>query len=163
MLILNSGGTFNKRYDARSGELEVPYDSIALVKILDSVESKYDMAGVVFKDSLEIDLEDRKTITNIIMESKDSSFVLIHGTDTMDKTAEFLDAIFDDRKIVLTGAMKPYEIEKSEASFNLGMAMGFLKAKPKNGVYICMNGYVKKWNKLVKNKSIGRFEVVKES
>ena len=38
---------------------------------------------------------------------------------------------FKDRKIVLTGAMKPYEIDKSEASFNLGMAMGFLKAKPK--------------------------------
>lgn len=163
MLILNSGGTFNKRYDAKSGLLEVPFDSIAVMKILTSVESKYDLAGVVFKDSLEMDLEDRKTITNIIMESKDSSFLIIHGTDTMHETAEFLNEIFDDRKIVITGAMKPFEIDKTEASFNLGMSMGFLKAKPKNGVYICMNGHVKVWDRLVKNKSVGKFEVVKKS
>ena len=59
--------------------------------------------------------------------------------------------------------MKPYEINNTEASFNLGMAMGFLKAKPKNGVYICMNGHIKSWNRLVKNKNVGKFEVVKES
>ena len=89
MLILNSGGTLNKRYDKSNGELEVPYDSIAIVKILAQVESKYDLAGVIFKDSLEMDIEDRKTLTNIIMESKDSSFLIIHGTDTMHQTAEF--------------------------------------------------------------------------
>ena len=162
MLILNSGGTLNKRYNARDGEFEVPFDSIAVIKILNSVESKYDLAGVVFKDSLDMDLDDRKQITNIIMESKDSNFLIIHGTDTMHDTAQFLDEIFDDRKIILTGAMKPYEIDQSEASFNLGMSMGFLKAKPKNGVYICMNGHIKSWDRLVKNKQIGKFEVVKK-
>lgn len=162
MLILNSGGTLNKRYDKSNGELEVPYDSIAIVKILAQVESKYDLAGVIFKDSLEMDIEDRKTLTNIIMESKDSSFLIIHGTDTMHETAQFLDEIFDDRKIIITGAMKPYEIDNTEASFNIGMSMGFLKAKPKNGVYICMNGHIKNWNRLVKNKQIGKFEVVKK-
>ena len=96
MLILNSGGTFNKRYNEKIGELEVPYDSVAVNKILSSVESKYDLAGVVFKDSLEMDLEDIKMITNIIMESSDKNFIIIHGTDTMNKTAEFLDEIFED-------------------------------------------------------------------
>jgi len=162
VLILNSGGTFNKRYNAKSGELEVPFDSVAVVKILTSVESKYDLAGVVFKDSVEMDLEDRKMLTKIIMESKDTNFIIIHGTDTMDLTAEFLDEIFEDRKIVITGAMKPFEVDNTEASFNLGMSMGFLKAKPKNGVYICMNGHVKSWNRIVKNKSVGKFEVVKK-
>lgn len=162
MLILNSGGTLNKRYDVVSGEFEVPFDSMAVVKILQSVSSKYDMAGVVFKDSLNMDLEDRKMIADIIMESKDSVFLIIHGTDTMHQTAQFLDEVFDDRKIVITGAMKPFELDNIEASFNIGMAMGFLKAKPKNGVYICMNGYVKNWNKLTKNKQIGKFEVVKK-
>ena len=162
MLILNSGGTLNKRYDKSSGELEVPYDSVAIVKILAQVESKYDLAGVIFKDSLEMDIEDRKTLTNIIMESTDSSFLIIHGTDTMHETAQFLDEIFDDRKIIITGAMKPYEIDNTEASFNIGMSIGFLKAKPKNGVYICMNGHIKNWNRLVKNKQIGKFEVVKK-
>lgn len=162
MLILNSGGTLNKRYDVNSAEFEVPFDSMAIVKILQSVTSKYDMAGVVFKDSLDMDLEDRKKITDIIMESKDNTFLIIHGTDTMHQTAQFLDEVFDDRKIVITGAMKPFELDNIEASLNIGMAMGFLKAKPKNGVYICMNGYVKNWNKLTKNKQIGKFEVVKK-
>ena len=162
MLILNSGGTFNKRYNKINGEFEVPYDSLAVVRVLDSVDSKYDLAGVIFKDSLDMDIEDRKTLTNIIMESKDSSFLIIHGTDTMHETAQFLDEIFEDRKIVITGAMKPYEIDKSEASFNIGMSMGFLKAKPKNGVYICMNGYIKNWSRLTKNKQLGKFELVKK-
>lgn len=163
MLILNSGGTLNKRYDAKDGTLEVPFDSVAISKILTSVESKFDLAGVVFKDSIDFELEDRKMITDIIMESKDTTFLIIHGTDTMHETAEFLDAIFDDRKIVLTGAMKPFEIDKIEASLNVGMSMGFLKAKPKNGVYICMNGFVKHWSKITKNKSIGKFELVKQN
>ena len=163
MLILNCGGTFNKRYDQINGELDVPYDSLAISRILRSVESKYDLAGVVFKDSLEMDIQDIKSIANIIHESKDSNFLIVHGTDTMNKTAEFLAEVFTDRRIVLTGAMKPYEIDQSESSFNLGMSMGFLKAKPKNGVYICMNGHIKSWDRLVKNKQIGKFEVVKKS
>ena len=163
MLILNSGGTLNKRYDARNGEFEVPFDSIAIVKILTSVESKYDMAGVVFKDSLDMDMSDRKKIADIIMESTDSSFLIIHGTDTMHQSAQFFDEVFKDRKIVLTGAMKPFELDNIESSFNIGMAMGFLKAKPKNGVYICMNGHIKNWQRLVKNTSIGKFEVVKKN
>jgi len=160
MLILNSGGTFNKRYNPLNGELEVPCDSQAVENILSHVESDYDMAGVMFKDSLDMDINDRKILAAIIMESKDNRFLLVHGTDTMDETAHFLDEIFDDRVIVLTGAMKPFEIDNVEASFNLGMAMGFLNAKSDYGVYICMNGHVQKWDKLQKNRELGKFELV---
>lgn len=160
MLILNSGGTFNKRYNSLLGELEVPYDNMAIEKILQSVSVSYDLAGVVYKDSLEMTLEDRKMLANIIMESSDTHFLVVHGTDTMDLTAEFLDTVFDNRVIILTGAMKPFEIDPIEASLNLGIAIGFLKAANENGVYICMNGYVQKWNTIVKNKNIGKFELV---
>ena len=146
MLILNSGGTFNKIYNKIDGELEVPYNNDAIEQILQTYEDSYDLAGVVYKDSLEIQSDDRKMIANIIAHSQDKEFVLIHGTDTMDKTAEFLDTIFEDRVIVLVGAMKPFEIDKVEATLNLGMAIGFLKAKPQNGVYICMSGYIAPWN-----------------
>ncbi|NPA59955.1 MAG: asparaginase [Epsilonproteobacteria bacterium] len=161
MLILNSGGTFNKRYNEISGELEVPYDNYALEKILDSLEIKYDLAGVVYKDSLDMDMEDRKMLVRIIMESKDDTFIIVHGTDTMHITAEFLAEIFDDRKIVLTGAMKPFEIDGVESSLNLGISIGFLSANVENGVYICMNGFVKEYKNIVKNRDLGKFEVVK--
>ena len=161
MLILNSGGTFYKRYNEISGELDVPYDNYAIERILDSASIDFNLAGVVYKDSIEMDSDDRKMIANIIRESKEDSFVIIHGTDTIHLTAEFLNEVFQDRKIVLTGAMKPLEIESVEASFNLGMAIGFLNAEPKFGVYISMSGIVDIWNNVEKNRSIGKFERVR--
>ena len=160
MLILNSGGTFNKRYNSINGELEVPYDNYAIEKILDSFNCDYNLAGVVYKDSLDMDLNDRKMLANIIMESKDDIFIIIHGTDTMKLTAEFLSEIFDDKKIILVGAMSPFEIDEIESSLNLGIAIGFSKSVPDNGVYICMNGHVEFWDKIEKNLTKGKFEVV---
>lgn len=160
MLILNTGGTLNKRYNLLNGELEVPVDNLAIERILESINTKYKLAGVVYKDSLEMDVNDRKMLANIIMESTDDTFVIIHGTDTMDITAEFLDEIFDDRKIILVGAMKPFEIDNVESSFNIGMAIGFAKAVENFGVYICMSGYVETWDKIKKNKAKGKFELV---
>ena len=160
MLILNSGGTFNKRYNETNGTLEVPYDNYTEEQILQSIKQKYALAGVVYKDSLDMDVNDRKMLANIIMESKEDTFVIIHGTDTMDLSAEFLDEIFDDRKIILTGAMKPFEIDNIEATLNLGMAIGYSKAVEEKGVYICMNGIIAPWNKIVKNKRLGKFELV---
>ena len=160
MLILNSGGTFNKRYNPISGTLDVPYDNKAIEEIMGHVSGGYNLAGVVYKDSLEMEMEDRKMIANIIHHSEEKQFIIVHGTDTMHITAEFLSEIFDDRVIVLTGAMKPFEIERSEASFNLGMSLGFLSAKVHNGVYICMSGLVLPWDQIEKNREIGKFESV---
>ncbi len=159
MLILNSGGTFNKRYNMLSGELEVPVDNYAIERILESFENKPPLAGVVYKDSLEMDMNDRKMIADIIYHSTEREFVIVHGTDTMDITAEFLSEIFEDRIIVLTGAMKPFEIDNVEASLNLGLAIGFASSCEKDGVYICMSGYIEPWDKIKKNKNLGRFEV----
>ncbi|WP_457744685.1 asparaginase domain-containing protein [Sulfurimonas sp.] len=161
MLILNSGGTFNKKYNEMTGELEVPYDNFIIEKILASTDVKYNLAGAVYKDSLQMTFDDRKMIANILMESVEKKFLLVHGTDTMNLTAEFLDEIFDDRIIVLTGAMKPFEIDKVEASLNLGMSIGFLKAVSENGIYICMSGHIERWNKIEKNREIGKFQVVR--
>ena len=161
MLILNSGGTFNKRYNMLNGKLEVPFDNIAIESILESVHSPYSLAGVVYKDSLDIDANDRIMLANIMQESVEKSFIIVHGTDTMEKSAEFFDEVFDDRLIVITGSMKPYEIDKVESSLNLGIALGFVQACEKKGVYICMNGYVKPYSELVKNRFKGKFELVR--
>ncbi|ADN09620.1 asparaginase domain-containing protein [Sulfurimonas autotrophica] len=161
MLILNSGGTFNKRYNEISGELEVPYDNAAIERILYSTQEIYNLAGVVYKDSLDMDTNDRRMLADIIRESSEDTFVIVHGTDTMDLSAEFLDEVFDDRKIILTGAMKPFEIDYIEASLNLGMAIGYAKAVEMNGVYICMSGLVEPWKNIAKNRNLGKFEIVR--
>ena len=162
MIILNSGGTFNKRYNPLSGQLEVPYDNEAVETILSYFSTKIELAGVIYKDSLEMTLEDRKMLTNIIYESKERVFIVVHGTDTMDQTAEFFANIFEDRIIVLTGAMIPFEIDPIEASANLALAIGYAKACDKNGIYIAMQGEVASWDKIVKNRAEGRFEIVED-
>ncbi len=160
MKILNTGGTFNKRYNPLSGDMEVPYDNYALEVMMKDFLSPIDMAGVLYKDSLEFTMDDRKMLTNIIHADEEKVFVVIHGTDTMELTAEFLDAVFEDRIIILTGAMSPFEIDAVEASVNFGLAVGFAKACEKNGVYLCMNGEIQAFGKLVKNRSLGKFEIV---
>lgn len=161
MLILNIGGTFNKRYNPLNGELEVPFDNHAVEKILNSFDIDYNLAGLIYKDSLEMDINDRKMLANIIMESSEENFIIIHGTDTMSLSAEFLDEVFNDRKIVFVGAMKPFEIDNIEATLNLGVAIGFTKGSVINGVYICMNGHVEPWNSIEKNTKLGKFELVR--
>jgi L-asparaginase len=161
MLILNSGGTFNKRYNRINGELEVPFDNNAIESILKSVNKKYPLAGVVYKDSLDMTLDDRSKLANIIRESQENIFVVIHGTDTMHLSAAFFSEVFEDKIIILTGSMVPFEIDKVEASFNLGMALGFSKAILKPGVYICMSGLIERYEKIEKNRSLGKFELVK--
>ncbi|MBU0631328.1 asparaginase [bacterium] len=160
MKILNTGGTFNKRYNPLNGEMQVPFDNNALDEMMSSFINRIDMAGVLYKDSLEFTPDDRKMLANIINADEEKVFIIIHGTDTMDLTAGFLDAVFDDRIIILTGAMSPFKIDSVESSVNFGMAVGYAKCCKQNGVYICMNGEVQPFNKLIKNRSLGKFEIV---
>lgn len=161
MLILNTGGTFNKRYNPLSGEMEVPYDNLAVEKIVSTFTYDIEMAGLIYKDSLDMNMDDRKMMAKIIAASEDTHFIIIHGTDTMHISAAFLDEVLEDKVIVFTGAMIPFEIDTIEATANLAMALGFAKSTTAPGVYICMQGSVERHDKLVKNKTLGRFEVVK--
>ena len=61
--VLNTGGTFNKRYNPIKGQLEVPSDNIALDKIVKSCFNvQFDIKNIVSKDSLDFTHEDRETI-----------------------------------------------------------------------------------------------------
>ncbi len=160
MLILNTGGTFNKRYNPITGEMEVPYDNLAVEKILATFTYEVQMAGLIYKDSLDMDMDDRKMMAKIISASSDTHFVIIHGTDTMDKSAIFLDEVLEDKVIIFTGAMVPCEVDPLEATANLAMALGFAKGMTTPGVYICMQGSVERHDRLVKNRTLGKFELV---
>ena len=161
MLILNTGGTFNKRYNPLTGEMEVPFDNLAVEKVLSTFTYDVELAGLIYKDSLDMDLDDRKMMTKIIAASSETHFVIIHGTDTMDMSAAFLDEVLEGKVVVFTGAMIPFEIDSVEATANLAMALGFAKSTTTPGVYICMQGSVERHDRLVKNKTLGRFEIVK--
>ncbi len=160
MKIMNTGGTFNKRYNTITGELEVPFDNLAIEEIVRNFSYDVDIAGMLYKDSLEMDQIDRDQLTAILSADDEDVFVVVHGTDTMHLTAEQLAEYLPDRVIVLVGAMTPFSIDKSEASVNLGMALGFAATQPAAGVYICMSGIIAPFDRIVKNREAGRFEIV---
>ena len=156
--VINTGGTFNKRYNPISGELEVPKDSLALDEIISYCYNiDFDVLNIISKDSLDMNDYDRELIVRTIKNCKNQNIIIVHGTDTMDLTAKYLDEKIKDKTIVLTGAMLPISINKVEATLNFASAIGFLNANIKNGIYISMHGSVKNYKKLIKNREIGQF------
>ena len=156
--VINTGGTFNKRYNPLSGELDVPKDSLALDEIISYCYNiDFDVLNVISKDSLDMSDADREFIVKTIKNCKNENIIIVHGTDTIDLTASFIDENIKDKTIVLTGAMLPISINKIEATLNFSQAIGFLNANIENGIYISMHGSVKNYKKLIKNREIGQF------
>ena len=156
--VINTGGTFNKRYNPIIGELEVPKDSLALDEIISYCYNiDFEVLNIISKDSLEMNDDDRELIVKTIKNCKNQNIIIVHGTDTMDLTAKYLDEKIKDKKIILTGAMLPISINKIEATLNFSQAIGFLNANIENGIYISMHGSVKNYKKLIKNRELGKF------
>ena len=156
--VINTGGTFNKRYNPLSGELDVPKDSLALDEIISYCYNiDFDVLNIISKDSLEMNDDDRELIVRTIKNCKNQNIIIVHGTDTMDLTAKYLDEKIKDKTIILTGAMFPISINKVEATLNFSQAIGFLNANIKNGIYISMHGSVKNYKNIKKNRKIGQF------
>jgi len=156
--IINTGGTFNKRYNPLKGILEVPSDNIALDKIISSCHNvEFEIKNIVSKDSLDMDDNDRKIITDAVNETNNDKIIIIHGTDTVDLTSAFLRKQVLNKKIVFTGAMVPMSIDEVEATMNFSQALGFLSANVENGIYLAMHGVVVDASKLVKDRSVGKF------
>ncbi|AOO64380.1 asparaginase domain-containing protein [Sulfurospirillum halorespirans] len=160
ILILNTGGTFNKRYNPLKGELEVPQDGIAVESILRyCYNTSYELLNIIHKDSLEMSEEDRELIVQTIQTSSARRVLIIHGTDTMDVTATFLALHVKDKIITLTGAMVPFSIDTVEATANFMMALGDLHVREKNGVYLAMHGAIASHGTIYKNRQKGIFEL----
>jgi len=160
--IINTGGTFNKRYNPIKGMLEVPSDHIALNKIIRSCHNvEFEIHNIISKDSLDIDDNDREIIVDVINQTKNEKIIIIHGTDTIDITSAFLKKKILNKTIVFTGAMVPLSIDEAEATMNFSLSLGFLSANCANGVYLAMHGIVLDSEKLFKDKSKGKF-LIKE-
>lgn len=159
MLIINTGGTFNKRYDPIKGELFVPSDNQAVESILKSLVIDISLQGVIYKDSLEMDDQDRTLLGETVAASDAQTVIVIHGTDTMDLSAGYIDTLGLNKTVVFTGAMVPFSIDPIEATANLSMAIGYAQHAAR-GVHIVMQGVMNSFKQVKKNKSAGKFEYV---
>lgn len=159
ILVINTGGTFNKRYDEVTGELKVPADEQAVDAVLATFRDNHHirLLGLIHKDSLELTPKDREQLAETINAAAEDRILLVHGTDTMDATARFLAAHCPAKRIVLTGAMKPFELDPLEAGSNFALAFGFLNADAEPGLFIAMHGLALPHERISKDRQQGIF------
>ena len=158
ILILSTGGTFNKIYNPLNGKLEIDKSNIALKCIEKKWLTKLNYNSIIHKDSLDFTDEDRELLANYIGSCNYNKIVVIHGTDTIDLSSKVIDSKNLSKSIVFTGAMVPFSIDPIEATANLALAIGFCK-NADVGTYIAMNGVVSNYDNVIKNRDIGKFEL----
>ena len=157
IVFIQTGGSIDKDYPKTRYGYAFEITEPAVRRILQKVNPNFDfeIISILKKDSLDITEEDRKKIYQTCQKVKSNKIVITHGTDTMIETAKKLSAI-KNKVIILTGATKPEKFTDSDASFNVGTAIGAINIL-NNGVYIAMNGRIYPWNHAKRNSKTGQF------
>jgi L-asparaginase len=157
MRVIATGGTFDKTYDPLNGTLIFSESCVPELLAQARLANDICFEALFALDSLDMQDSHRQKILDACRASIEQQIVIIHGTDTMDATAEVLGNARLSQTIVLTGAMVPHLVLHSDAQFNLGFAIAAASMLP-SGVYVAMNGQVFHWNEVKKNRAIGKFE-----
>ena len=155
--ILVTGGTFDKEYNERTGQLFFKDSHVAEMLRLGRSRVEVTIRTIMMIDSLEMTDADRALIVQNCAQAEEDRIVVTHGTDTMTETAAAIAREVKEKTVVLTGAMIPYAFGSSDGLFNLGSALSFVQALPA-GVYVAMNGKCFPWDRCRKNRERGEFE-----
>ncbi|QCF26716.1 asparaginase domain-containing protein [Hydrocarboniclastica marina] len=161
--IFTTGGTFDKVYFDANSEFQIGDSEIP--EMLREANVTFDIAveSVLRKDSLELTDEDRQILYERVAKVPETRVLITHGTDTMVQTAQLL--LADERAklggktIVITGAMQPSRMRRSDAMFNLGFAVAAVQVL-QAGVYLAMNGRLFDPREARKNVQAHRFEAI---
>lgn len=159
--ILSTGGTIEKTYDELEGVLSNE------VSVLDVMLSQLELEGVELerfilmnKDSLEMDASDHQLIAEKAIEKSETfdGVVVVHGTDRLAVSGDCIYALNKNPAvpIVLTGAMRPYEMRTTDSLQNLTEALLAVQlAAP--GVYVAMHNKLLAFPGVVKDRIKGTF------
>src|SRR3954447_16027213 len=100
--ILVTGGTFDKEYNERSGQLYFKDTHIAEMLRLGRCRVEVSIRTVMMIDSLEMTDADRALIVQNCLQAQEERIVITHGTDTMTDTAAAIAGAVPGKTIVLT-------------------------------------------------------------
>ena len=133
--ILVTGGTFDKEYNERTGQLY--FKDTHLAEMLRLGRSRVDLTirTIMMIDSLEMTDADRALIVQNCVQSEEDRIVVTHGTDTMVETAGAIARAVPGKTVVLTGAMIPYAFGSSDGFFNLGQRSLLRPSPAARGLY----------------------------
>ena len=148
LTLITTGGTIEKTYDEVSGNLANRQSIVRrMLSELRLEEGEVNVVELMSKDSLEMTDADRERIVQTVRimggteDCDTSGIVILHGTDRLCQTGEQLLAEIPSPRvpIVLTGAMRPFEMKQSDALQNLTEALFAAGVLPP-GVYCVAHG-----------------------
>lgn len=160
--LVSTGGTIEKTYDALSGILANH------VSVLDVMLASLELRGVQItrvalmnKDSLDMSEADHDLIARTAHEAAagHEGVVVVHGTDRLAKSGDrILARAQPPVPVVLTGAMRPYELRSTDAMQNLTEALTAVQLLPA-GVYVAMHNQVLAFPGVEKDRDAGTFRL----
>ena len=164
---IQMGGTIDKDYPAIKNGYAFEIGDAASKSILNTVShiplgiqpEHYECCR---KDSTEITREDLNTLSKLMAGIVTTNKMIItHGSDTILATAAFLanQTFLSEKIIVLTCSMRPHTFSNSDASFNLGSALGAVGILPP-GVYIAIGGCIFSHDRCRRDMRTGGFVAV---
>lgn len=159
--LISTGGTIEKTYDDLRGVLTNE------LSVLDVMLSRLELRGVALervslmnKDSLDMTEADHALIAETALHKarEFDGVVVVHGTDRMAVTGDEIYRRQPEPRvpIVLTGAMRPYELRQTDAIQNLVEALLAVQlARP--GVYVAMHNTLLPFPGVRKDPALGTF------
>ncbi len=159
--IISTGGTIEKTYDELEGVLQ------NRVSVLDVMLASLELnhleiirVPLMRKDSLDMTPEDHVLIarTAAAMAEAHDGVIVVHGTDRLTTTGEKMVALMGRPRVpvVLTGAMRPWELRRTDALQNLTEALMAVQLLSP-GVWSVMHGVALEFPGVRKDYQLGTF------
>jgi len=167
--LITTGGTIEKTYDEVSGTLHNRRSIVRrMLRRLRLEDTSVNILELLSKDSLDMTDQDRARVVEAVRASgaaappgtfaPGSGVVVLHGTDTLTSTGEQILGQIPALTVpvVLTGAMRPYEMQRSDALQNLTEAI-FALGVLGPGVYCVAHGRTLAFPCVAKDRNRGTF------
>ena len=165
--LITTGGTIEKTYDEQTGELSNRRSVVGrMLRRLRLEDTAISTIELLSKDSLQMTEQDRDAIVEACRaagaerdgQQPGAGIVVLHGTDTLTVTGDRLLTSLPKPRVpvVLTGAMRPFEMVRSDALQNLNEAI-FATGIVPPGIYCAAHGRVLKFPGVRKDRERGTF------
>lgn len=148
--LISTGGTIEKTYEELGGTLS------NRVSVLDVMLAQLELRGIegitrialMNKDSLDMTPDDHARIAAEVLKQSaaHAGVVVVHGTDRLARSGEVTLELLKRQggprvPVVFTGAMRPFELRRTDATQNLTEALLAVQVLPP-GVYVSMHNRV---------------------
>jgi len=165
--LISTGGTIEKTYDEHAGTLSNRSSIVQeMLRLLRLEDSHINTLQLMQKDSLDLNDSDRRRIlgavellTGVPEDPTDCcGIIILHGTDTLCETGDFLYEHIQNPTIpiILTGAMRPFEMKRSDALQNLNEAI-FATGSLNPGIWVVAHGNAYQFPGPIKDRERGTF------